>query len=365
VSEARAAWTAREIGALIAHQPAGVADTRTVSSCQPGLVEPPDAGERPAGTVDLTSAILGTVVYSSLFDYPLTAGQVARTLVGARATDREVLRAYRASRALQGALDYRDGFFFPVGRPELVARRRLREQHARLLLRRHRHVLRLIGLLPWTRLVALSGSVAHLNVERDGDIDLFIVARHPRAWSVTLTIVLLTKALGCRPTFCANYVITDQALAVGRPDLFSANQIIHLRPIVDDGTFARFVAANPFIERFYPGFAPAGPLAGFAPGRVGRALKRMAEAVLSLGPGQILEAASRRIYGGYLRSKATHWQSPEQVELEADRLKLHGQSHRRAILRRYEEAIAAAERSSLRHADSAREDVEPTDHART
>jgi len=348
MSDTWATWMAREAGALIAHRPAGAAGARSAPAWRADVVWPAGIGGRPADAADLEDAILRTVVYSSLFDYPLTAGQVAHALAGARATDREVLQAYRASEPLRDAVDYREGFFFPIGRAELIGRRRAREAGSRRLLDRYRHVLKLIGLVPWTRLVALSGSAAHLNVERGGDIDLFIVTRGPRAWSVTLAIVLLTKALGCRRTFCANYVITDEALAVGQPDLFSANQIIHLRPVVDDGTFARFVAANPFVTRFYPGFTPMSPLEAFTPGRIGLALKRAVEKVLSLGLGHLLETASRCVYGRYLRSRAARWRSPEQVELEADRLKLHGQSHRRAVLEQFEAAIDEARRATKR-----------------
>ena len=342
MSEAHAIWVARGLGAPQVEQGFSPVPQAEQGFSPARQVEQGFSPARhlvgPAGP-DLDHAILQTVVYASLFDYPLTVGQVAGSLVGARATDRDVLRVFRTSKWLQDRLDYRDGFFFLRGREDLIARRRRRETGSRLLLRRHRRVLRLIGLVPFTRLVALSGSVAHLNADVDGDIDLFIVTRGPRAWLVTLAIVVLTKLVGCRRTFCANYVISDEALAVDQPDLFSANQIVHLRPIADDGTFARFVAANPFVRRFYPGFAPSVPLAGFGPGRIARALKGALEVLLAPGPGQILEAASRALYGRYLRAKAAGWRSPEQVLLEPDRLKLHGHSHRRAVLERFEAAV--------------------------
>jgi len=348
MSEAHAIWLARGMAAPVEQ------DLSPVSPVEQGFRRVPRAeqvaqGFSPVSPVEqgfspafpnLESAILKAVVYASLFDYPLTAGQVAAALVGARATDREVLRAFRASAWLRGRVDYREGYFFLPGREGLIERRRLREAASRLLLERHRRVLRLIGLVPCTRLVALSGSVAHLNADPDGDIDLFIVTRGRRAWFVTLAIVALTRLAGCRRTFCANYVISDEALAVDQPDLFSANQIAYLRPIADDGTFARFVEANAFVRRFYPGFTPSAPLAGFAPGRLGRALKRAVEAALWPGPGRALEEASRWIYGSHLRRKAAGWRSPEQVRLEPDRLKLHGHSHRRTVLDRFEAAVA-------------------------
>lgn len=335
MNEAHAIWLAHGLAV-----PAPAAIERRDRAGSTAVAAEAAADPAAEGRPELDRAILRTVVYASLFDYPLTAGQVAAALVGARATDREVLRAFRASTWLRERLDYREGFFFLPGSERLIARRRLREAASRLLLERHRRVLRLIGLVPCTRLVALSGSVAHLNADPDGDIDLFIVTRGRRAWFVTLAIVTLTKLAGCRRVFCANYVITDDVLAVDQPDLFSANQIAHLRPLADDGTFARFVEANPFVRRFYPGLTPAVPLAGFAPGRAGRAFKRAVEALLRPGPGWLLDRASRGIYGRYLRRKAAGWRSPEQVRLEADRLKLHGHSHRRAILDRFEAAVA-------------------------
>lgn len=319
MSDGRAFWTTGARAALVAERPAHLAS-------------------RP-----LDLAILRTVLYASLFDYPLTAGQVARSLLEARANEREILRAFRGSARLPAALDYQDGFFFPRGRADLIHVRRLRESGTRLLLRRNRRALKLICLVPGTRLVALSGSAAHLNVDGDGDIDLFIVTRRARAWSVSLTIVLLTKLLGCRRTFCANYVMTDETLEVEQPDVFSANQILHLQPIVDDGVYARFVAANPFVRHFYPGFEGSRrPLEAFAPGAGARAIKRIIEMFLALGPGRLYEAACRAAYSRYLRGRARRWPSPEQVRLEPGRLKLHGHSHRREVLARFERTVAAA-----------------------
>ena len=38
-------------------------------------------------------------------------------------------------------------------------------------------------------------------------------------------------------------------MAIEPADLFSANQIIHLRPITGHDVFRRFVEANPFVQR--------------------------------------------------------------------------------------------------------------------
>jgi hypothetical protein len=188
--------------------------------------------------------------------------------------------------------------------------------------------------MPFTRLVALSGSLAHLNLEADGDLDLFIVTRGPHVWTVTLAVLLLTKVMGRRRVICANFILADTHLTLDQQDLFTANQVIHLKPLVGADALEELVAANPFVARFYPNAA--------RPRRVGREApprrKRVAESLLRAASPAI-ESASRALYGWYLRRRSRSWRSPEQVHLESDYLKLHTRSHRQSILERFDAAM--------------------------
>jgi hypothetical protein len=109
-------------------------------------------------------AIARTVIYASLFDYPLTLEQLHRALIESDQSEAEILAVYDGSEMLQHIIEYRDGFFFPVGRADLVLERALREARSHAFLQRHDLLLRLLCAVPYTRLVALSGSVAHLNL---------------------------------------------------------------------------------------------------------------------------------------------------------------------------------------------------------
>src|SRR5262249_26543489 len=157
-----------------------------------------------------------------------------------------------SSARLRRIIAYRDGFFFPMGRDALVAERRHREARSHAMLARYRWVLRLICAVPFTRLVALSGSVAHLNLERGGDLDFCIVTRGPHVWTVAVTVLLLTKMLGRRRIVCTNFVLSDASLRLDQADLFTANQMIHLKPLIGADVIDEFAAANPFVRRFYP-----------------------------------------------------------------------------------------------------------------
>ncbi len=286
-------------------------------------------------------AVLQSVVYASLFEYPLTLDQLHATLVGVGAERDAVMAWWRESALLQSAVEHRDGWFFPAGRGDLVATRARREALSRDLLDRDRKILSLIAGLPFVRMVALSGSLAHLNAEGSADLDLFVITAPNRVWTVTVTALVLSKLLGWRKHLCMNYVVSEAAMAIRPPDLFSANQIIHLRPVSGDDLFPRFVEANRFVHEHYPNFDARG-LQTSAISLQPSAFGRIVEGLLSIGVAPVAERVARGLYGWHLRRRAATWQSRDQVRLEDECLKLHTSSHRASILARFDRAMVDA-----------------------
>ncbi len=292
-------------------------------------------------------AIARSVIYASLFDYPLTLDQLRQTLIESVQTNTEILRTFRASAALQAIVEYRDGFFFPAGRRALVDDRMVREARSRAFLKRHRRLLSLICALPYTRMVALSGSIAHLNLEEDGDLDLFIVTRGERVWSVTVAILLIARLLRSRRVLCANLVVADSHLAMENEDLFTANQIIHLRPLIGGELMGEFLRANAFVAGFYPNIRSAPERVTLRRRSGADILKSAIEHAFNV-PSKIVEAMCRRLYGRHLKRRAAGWRSPEQVQLRPDYLKLHSHSHKRSVLDRFDQAMSdALDRASV------------------
>jgi len=287
-------------------------------------------------------AIAESVVYASLFDYPLTLEELQQTLVGSKQSVAAILDTYRTSAALRGIVQYGEGFFFPVGCSRLVDERRRREALSRAFLNQHRFFLRILCAIPYARMVALSGSVAHLNLDGPGDLDLFIVTRGRRVWSVTVAVLVIAKLFRRRAITCANFVVSDSRLALEQQDLFTANQAIHLRPLTGRDVFREFLDANPFVAALYPNFRPSGARSiGVGEFPALRTIKAAIESALSV-PSMAVEALCRHAYGWHLRRRAFSWRSPGQVRLERDCLKLHTQSHRDSTLDRFESAMGDA-----------------------
>jgi hypothetical protein len=303
-------------------------------------------------------AVLQSVVYASLFDYPLTLDQLHATLVGVRADPDTIAAWWAHSALLQSAVGHRDGWYFPAGRSDLVATRARREALSRKLLDRDSGLLSLVAGMPFVRMVALSGSLAHLNAEGSADLDLFVITAPNRVWSVTVAAVVLSKLLGWRKRLCMNFVVSERAMKIAPEDLFSANQIIHLRPITGQSVFERFVGSNAFVRRFYPNFelgnepgphasaSAADPLPrDAAEARFAPPSKSVLERALSLGLAQGAERVARALYGWHLRRRSATWQSRDQVRLEPECLKLHTSSHRASILARFERAMLDAQQA--------------------
>src|SRR5262249_21761099 len=158
-------------------------------------------------------------------------------------------------------------------------------------------------------------------------------------WTVSVAMIVLTRLLGVRRVMCANFVMSDAHLAIEQQDLFTANQVLHLKPLVGPEVLEGFLAANPFVKRFYPNRPAQATIDFLLPTSRGLlAAKSTVEALLAL-PSPFIEACCRRAYAWHLRRKSSSWSSPEQVRMQADYLKLHTRSHRATVLERFDERM--------------------------
>lgn len=286
-------------------------------------------------------AFLHSVLYASVFDYPLTVEQLHESLIGVEADPSALAAWYANSDRLQDAIEHRNGYFFPRGRGGLIEVRHARERSSRAVLRNLQRPLALVLRMPFVRMVALSGSLAHLNADGRADLDLFVITTADRVWGVTTTVIVLSRLFGWRERLCLNYVISERHLDVEPRDLFAANQIIHLRPLTGVAVYDAFVTANTFVTGYYPNFRPRRAEAAVTRNRTVAVIEWLLDRTVA----SLYERCCRVAYRWYLQRRAASWQSRDQVRLETECLKLHTSSHRHSVMARFEAAVADAERS--------------------
>ena len=198
---------------------------------------------------NLSRAALYTVAYADIFDYPLTALEIHRYLTGVSASVEAVNRALEEDRQFMRIGDY---FTLP-GREEIVSIRIQREARSRKLMSRAIRYGRILGALPYIRMVALTGSLAVLNVSNVVDFDYMLVTARGRLWTArafALAFNRLTRLRGF--TLCPNLIISENALEWPLHDLYSARELCQMIPITGLDVYSRLINANPWVESFLP-----------------------------------------------------------------------------------------------------------------
>jgi len=180
---------------------------------------------------ELREAIIKTIAFFDLFDWPLTASEIRDNLDGeptvtagptlaAQPTLAAVMQALDAETAATGAAQrvvaQQDGFYFLTGREQIVITRQQRYNYFVRKLKIARRFARLFGFCPWVRGVYLSNLIGSYNLRDGSDVDFLVVGAPWRLWLCRLYCAGLAKILNRRPrpehkrdTLCLSFYIAS------------------------------------------------------------------------------------------------------------------------------------------------------------
>lgn len=283
-------------------------------------------------------AVIDTVAYGALFDYPMTLEEIDRSLMGVSLSRTDISKLLAQDRTVRESIEGQPPFHFLRGNGDAVARRRAVNRLTRELVASERRAIDLVRRSPWVRMVAFSGATAHGNA-RDGDVDLFIVTARGRTWAVAAFLHLAMKLLRRRRTICLNYFLSEERLALEEKDVFTASQIVALQPLAGRSVLYRLVRANPWGATFFPNFweryrelvppLEREPVAG----------SLLWEWLLALGGGFLLERLGRFALRTYLRRRLRNHGAPSSVKLEPGVIKLHFKDHGAGLSKRIQSIL--------------------------
>lgn len=205
-----------------------------------------------AGTPAIDRAVVGTIAYGDVFDYPLRLSEVHRYLHGVRATVDATAHAL-AQCVADGVVSYRDGCYTLPGREELVATRQSRAARAATYWPAAIRYGQIIAGMPFVRMVAVTGSLAWGNVPQSADIDYVVVAEPDHLWKCRWLLAVLRRVARLEGiNLCPNCMVTKRALTVWDRDLYVAYELAAMRPIAGLGMYRRLRRANPWTAGFLP-----------------------------------------------------------------------------------------------------------------
>ncbi len=209
----------------------------------------------------LHQAILNTLAYFDLFEYPLTAMEVWRWLYapGMGPQNFEKVLGELDSLLEEKKIESKNGFYFLPDRAVILRVRQERYALSFYKYRRARRFGKILSLLPGVWMVALGNTMAWRHARSSSDIDFFIVAEEGRLWSVRFFCVLIAAMLRVRPTksasadaFCLSFFASASALNLRslaiEEDIYLPYWALSIVPLYDaGGVFERFKAANNWV----------------------------------------------------------------------------------------------------------------------
>jgi hypothetical protein len=246
------------------------------------------------------------------------------------------------SRYLAGRLIEQDGYLALRGREDLIARRLDRAVASDRLWRRARRFVRVLRLLPFVRMIAITGALSMNNSAAGDDIDVLIVTAPDRVWLTRgLAIALVYAGRLCGDTLCPNYVISERALALDTHTLFVAHEFAQMAPVYGHTIYDRMCAANNWVQTLLPNAARTAYEATDQPGAIGRLFKRSLERLLGGRLGDALETWE-------MRRKIRKFQHKfgrrgTAAVLDHDHVKGHFDDYGAPVMHRYTERLAQFE----------------------
>ena len=219
----------------------------------------------------LERAILRTVAYFDLFNYPLTSWEVWKWGMGAVVEPhslRAVEQLLATSATLHANLDAKAGFIFLRGRSAILKDREERYRLALTKLDRAQRFTRTLRRIPFVRAVFVCNSLGLANARAESDIDFFIVVQREHVWAARLLAAGWAKFRKLRPVpgnradkFCLSFFLADDALDLSalrlEADPYLTMWVATLVPLYDPANLREALwQANAWVQQALPNAAP-------------------------------------------------------------------------------------------------------------
>ncbi|MDH3651276.1 MAG: hypothetical protein OEQ53_16435 [Saprospiraceae bacterium] len=194
-----------------------------------------------------------TVLYFELFSYPLTFDELFR-FTNFSGLSRKQMGETVDTLLARSILKKVENYYLIKKRPDWVKLRHEREARANQVRKKAFRRARLIARFPFVRAVFFSGTFAKGIIPLGGDIDFFIVTRHERLWVARTLLILFKKIFlfNSRRFFCVNYFLDENHLLIEERNLYTATEIVTLRPVYGRKMYQDFMTANDWVTSYFP-----------------------------------------------------------------------------------------------------------------
>ncbi len=230
----------------------------------------------------MEKAILKTLIYADIFEYPLKTWEIHKWLIGKRAQLIDVEKG--VGRLLKKRkINAKKDFVYLKRREKLVNKRLRNKKQADLYFIKALRISYLLRIIPTIKLIGISGGLALENASKKDDIDLFIIVRANTVWLSRFLILGVLSITGQRRKrqfskrqaagkICVNILVDENNLEQEFKDVYTAHELLQMKPLYQkEDIYSRYLEANLWVFDFLPNWTSS--VKGRVVGRKERAVK--------------------------------------------------------------------------------------------
>ena|SRR5436190_8134660 len=194
--------------------------------------------------------LLAAILYSDIFDYPLTKEEVKKYQIANNALK------------IKGKVVNKNGFYYLQGRGKIIQERLQREKISEKKILLAKKIAHMLKYIPTVQCIGLSGSLAMHNAKETDDIDFFVITRARTLWITRFFILLALSLFGIRRKkfdhqtnnkVCVNMLVDENCLTLPKQNLYTAHEVIQMKPLViKNNMYQNFLQANKWVKEFLP-----------------------------------------------------------------------------------------------------------------
>lgn len=203
------------------------------------------------------TAVLKTLIYSSVFSYPLTKSELSSRLISSKpiAISERTLQELIST----NQISQRGKYYVLPGDEKFADLRRQRHEWSDTLWREVPYLLKVLAYIPFIEAVYITGALAVDNVSfAEDDIDLCIVTQSNRLWITRAIVIIFTSVIGKyrlhnyagKGGWCFNLWLTTDALTIPeeKRTLYTAYEVVQAKSMY--GQKDLLLQANPWVTEF-------------------------------------------------------------------------------------------------------------------
>jgi len=207
-------------------------------------------------------AVIKTLVYSDIFEFPLSYDELWRFLISPKPVSKKSLKEI-LNRQSQN-FSVKNGWHYLFQRDSLIDIRLQRNKESSKKLTDAKKIVSYLSLVPTIYLIGISGALAMENAGDKDDIDLFVITKTNTIWITRFVLILILQVFGVRRnrstkraanTVCLNMLIDEAGMAflLEKRGLYTAHEIVQLRTLFNrNNTYEKFISANKWVLNFMP-----------------------------------------------------------------------------------------------------------------